>query len=669
MLLNHHLIRLKKILPFVILLLAFFLQMQYLAELRDIFSNGFAQPFCGIDAIAYDQRASGMLDGSVPGERPFYFIPLYPSLLAMLKTSLGNSILLPIFMQALLQILGIAALYSLGRMIFSPLVGILAALGMATYNYYIFYLPCFDQSLLTTPFFTLTLYFVIKHYHSQKPNWLVAAGVTLALTILSRPTVLLVLPIIIGWLYFTRPITNRHQLILGFIDISPRALRVLGRDIVFLTLPFIILVAPITWHNYQATGRFILVSDNFDVNLFTGNNPDASGLDTLAHAQGQPAELRFREAMERQKSGETTLTAEAVEYIVNQPGDWLALTATKTWLWFGEVDERLVTPVFPLTIENSKILSSLPLDWQALAIAALLGLLLVRGRSRSQTMFLWLVYGVFSLVTILFFIQLRFRLPFLPFVLLLAASLMASARQWHHTKSWRFWLTLTILLILFPLVPSLWIFVLFFAGFGLFPDKSIWSTKKTRAILILLSISVYLLLVGLWVKTEARASDASQTIDHYLGPPLVGNGILGQTFAMNCNNLNQIEVTLGIFNHQHDQPVTFNLATDSSGRQIIYSETFDGSSVTDHQKKIFSFEPVPDSAGRTFLFFLSSPTSTPENAITARGYSDTPVDHYPAGQALAGDLNGLQKIDADFAFTASCQTSWAERLRMAKEFR
>ncbi len=118
------------------------------------------------------------------------------------------------------------------------------------------------------------------------------------------------------------------------------SLKKFGRDAALLIIPFLILVSPITWHNYQASGRFILLSDNFGVNLFTGNNVDAYGLDSLAHSQTQPAVLRYIEIADVVKTGETTLAAEVFHYITTQPGDWLALTATKTWLWFGEIAPR-----------------------------------------------------------------------------------------------------------------------------------------------------------------------------------------------------------------------------------------------------------------------------------------------------------------------------------------
>jgi hypothetical protein len=658
---------LQKIIPLLILLLALFLQMRYLAELRENFPDGFAnQPFCGVDANAHVARASGLLAGTVPGDRTFYFIPFYPLYLSILKNLFGDSLLFPIFIQALLQLVGIAALYGLGRLVFSPLAGALAALGLATYNYYLFYLPCFDQVLMTLPFLTLAVFFLAKYDCQQKSWYLLAAGITLAAATLSRPTILMIYPVIIIWLYFIlrRKKANRVSL--------SQTLWLLGKNAVLLLLPFLIAAAPITWHNYRITGRFILLSDNFDVNLYTGNNPDATGLDTLAHILSQPAVLRFEELFPRVENGETTLTAEVIRYITEQPADWLALTVTKTRFWFGEMDERLVSPYFPLTVSHSRTLAPLPLEWQATTIVALLGILFVRGRSWPRTILLWLVYGTLSITTILFFIQLRFRLPFAPFVILFAASVLAGAPSWYRQNSWRFWAVLIVLLLLYPIVPPLWIFILLFVGLGLWTGRRQTKAVSTRpsprlSLLLSLLCCLYLLAIGWWLRAEALASDVSQTIDHYLGPPLAATGILGQTFQMDCDGLNRVEVTLGTFNEQHNQPVVFHLATDLSADVILFSEAFDASSVKDYQKKSFSFKPIPDSAGRTYFFFIASPASTPQNAITARGYTNTPVDRYPAGSAWGGQLGLLQQLDADFAFGAYCDLSPGQKMRMAIE--
>ena len=659
----------SKISPLTIILLAFAFQLYYLVELRNMFPSAFTtQPFCGVDAVVHVARAAGLLDGTMPGHKTFYFIPLYPFYLAVIKNFLGDSLLLPVFIQASLQLAGIAALYKIGRMIFSPLISALAALGMATYNYYLFYLPCFDQTLFTTPCLTLALYLFLLYDQRQKSRYLWFTGVVLAGTILSRPTVLMILPVLIIWLY-----VNLKQYQNKNTSLPTRSFFwLLVKRIIFLTLPFLVAVTPITWHNYRVSGHFILLSDNFTVNLYTGNNPEATGLDTLAHVQSQPAVLRFEEI--RRQDGEAALTTAAWRFIRQQPLDWLALTLHKAWLWFGEVDERLVSPFFPLSARQSPLLAGLPLEWQATAVAALLGIGLVQFAARSRRLYLlWLVYGVLSAATILFFIQLRFRLPFAPFVILSAASLLGYASTLYQRHHRRFWAALIIMLILYPFIPGLWLFILLFTGLALWPTISRFTFSfrpfyLSSRLSLLPAVLTYLLIVGLWLQAEALAADVSQTIDHYLGPPLVATGVAGQTFQMDCNGLNRIDMTLGVFKDRpHNQPVTFYLATDTSAQEILFSQTFEGTSIKDYERKSFVFAPIPDSAGRSYFFYLASPTSTPDNALTARGYSDIPVDYYPAGSAWAGQLGSLRRIEADFAFTAFCDLSLEQKLKAVIE--
>jgi hypothetical protein len=628
---------LQRILPHLIILFAFGLHLVYLAEIRQAFPDRFTvEPFCGVDAVAHLQRADGLLAGTLPGQDTFYFIPFYPLYLAGLKGLVGDSLLAPLLIQALVQTVGLAALYGLGRLLFSPFTGMLAALGLATYSYYLFYGPCFDQALFTAPFLTLGLFFLVKYDSRRHNGAILGAGLALAIAVLSRPTTLAVLPVVVIWLFWYR-----------------QSLPQFGRAVALLVLPVIILIAPITWHNYRASGRFVLLSDNFGVNLFTGNNPAASGLDSLAHAQSQPAVLHFLAVRARViERHETTYAAEVLSYLREQPADALALTLRKTWLWFGETEEPLLEPFFPLTVVQARTLAFWPLRWQALAIVALLGMVLGRASSWSRLSLVWLVYGVFSLTTILFFIQFRFRLPFVPFVMLSAASLLARAPGWSRRDPRRFWAVLIVLLLLLPIVPGLSIFILLLVGLGWWPRRA--QAGQTRFFWTAGAVVVYVLLIGSWSRANALASDVSQTIDHYLGPPLAGSGILGQTFQMDCNGLNRIDLTLGRLTNQHDQAITFYLATDPTAQDILYETTFDGGAVVDYQQRSFSFAPIPDSAGRTFFFFIASPASTPDNAITARGYGDTPIDYYPNGAAWAGQPGALQPLQADFAFGAYC---------------
>ncbi|MDM8518688.1 glycosyltransferase family 39 protein [Anaerolineales bacterium HSG6] len=717
-----------KRLPVLFLWLAFTLQLSYLNELRQTFPDRLGViPFCGVDSLAHLDRAHGLLNGSIPGPEVFYFIPLYPLYLATFQQFFDGSLFMPLYIQSLFQMMGLAALYKLGRQLYSPLTGLLAMIGLASYSYYLLYLPCFDQTMLTTPALTIGLTLLLSEQTRPRRLNLLIAGISFAVAILSRPTVLMALPLVLLWIGWLKVLeTNTYDTHSGMWEknIPRRRTQTILLSATLFLLPIICAIAPLTWHNYQVSGRFVLISDNFGINLFTGNNPDAYGLDSLAHVQSQPAVLRFEETIALIKQGQTSYEREVISYWQTDPQDALELTLLKTWYWFGETEEPLIEPFFPSTVGQSAILRMLPLGWQAVIVIALLGITLIPTCNRPALWFVWAVYAVFSLFTILFFIQLRFRVPLIPFVMLSSGALLSMAPTWLAQRHWKFGFSLAVMLILVPLIPGLVPFIVLFVGLGVvfspanrvinvslasWLDKistptqpppargrssrppleahrkdeqtsplaggneggrisikqtsTNWNSfQATPRYTLMIALLLYLSLIMLITLTRREHQDVGQAIDHYLGPPLIGQGILGQTFRMDCDNLSQIEATLGTFNDYPDQPIIFTLTDSPTNPDPIHAETFLGQSVTDYQRRVFQFPPIPDSAGREFFFYLTSPTATAATTITARGYGDTPIDQYPDGQALAGPLGQLQPIQADVAFVATCEQSWWEQV-------
>jgi len=124
------------------------------------------------------------------------------------------------------------------------------------------------------------------------------------------------------------------------------------------------------------------------------------------------------------------------------------------------------------------------------------------------------LWGIKPQTTILFFIDLRFRLSFAPFVILSAASLLGHAPILYRYSSWRFWVALIILLVLYPFIPGLWLFILLYTGLALWPaiSRSTLFSRLSAArlaspvsLLIAVSIYVFVLASGLrpkpWLRT------------------------------------------------------------------------------------------------------------------------------------------------------------------------
>ena len=147
-------------------------------------------------------------------------------------------------------------------------------------------------------------------------------------------------------------------------------------------------------------------------------------------------------------------------------------------------------------------------------------------------------------------------------------------------------------------IPDLWVFGLILVGVGL------WQTIKLNVWLqtrwqLLAGWSLFILVI-LISQVIMSFKHMGQTEDYYLGPEITGDMFLGQTFQADCNGLNRIRLTLGIYNKTHNQPITFHLYSQTTGEQI-FVEQFTTEHLTDRTAKDFIFPPQPNSSQQTYL--------------------------------------------------------------------
>jgi 4-amino-4-deoxy-L-arabinose transferase-like glycosyltransferase len=397
-------------------------------------------PLCGLDGHIYDQQASDALRGVWPGGQSFDRSPLYPFYLVLNYRLFGLNHYTPLIIQALLQAVLTATLFAVGRLTFSRWAGVGAALGLTFYDAFIFYTGCFAQESLAPVLISLTLFFLLKFQNRPTQPWsakvwLSLAGVSLGLTSLGRPNLILLLPVIVLWLAWQCPTWLQWV-----------------RDSGYVVGGLALIILPITLYNYTVSSQFILISNNGPVNLFIANNPDTEGRDILAPGLAQPVHRRLETVTAAVLRGETTFTGEVLRYIHAQPLDWLALELNKLWLLFGKSDLNIlsVSFVYPTTPQQLAIFNTFPLHWAGLVIAAGVGLLFLRPKSVLPLLFL----GVITLTTLLFFVQLRFRLLVAPLVLLYAGALPGQAPVLFRENRAKFYLALFILLGTIPFAPA-----------------------------------------------------------------------------------------------------------------------------------------------------------------------------------------------------------------------
>lgn len=221
------------------------------------------------------------------------------------------------------------------------------------------------------------------------------AGLVIGVGILTRPGLLLFLPLAVAWLAL-----RRHAVLAVAVTVAAAAV-----------------VAPWTARNYRVHDRFVLVASEGGVTFWTGNHPLAIGEgDLAANPEIKRAEIAFR----AERPG---LTAEELEphyyrealgHILDRPGWWLGLVARKAFY--------TVVPIGPsYTLHSTRYLAATLLSYGVVLVLGLIGARAVWRSPRRPTALL-LLAGSAVLTALIFFPQERFRIPVLDPTLIVCAS-------------------------------------------------------------------------------------------------------------------------------------------------------------------------------------------------------------------------------------------------------
>jgi hypothetical protein len=162
-----------------------------------------------------------------------------------------------------------------------------------------------------------------------------------------------------------------------------------------------------------------------------------------------------------------------------------------------------------------------------------------------------------------------------------------------------------------------------------------------RLIGLLIAIA---LVTGVLLVSWPQLATTRQTGNNVPVGELVAGHRFGQTFRAPFSALYRVDVVLATYARQNHGRVLFHLATDIEGPDLATVE-IEAAEVRDNASHRFVFEPIADSAGRGFYFYLEAPEAAPGNAITVW---ETDFDSYPGGQAYVDD----QPTEGDLRFTA-----------------
>lgn len=434
------------IFPAGILILALMLRLSYVWEIRA--EPDFDAP--SMDALYHHQWALGLATGQWDEKlgplrsEPYFRAPLYVFSLAGLYSVFGPDLLAVRVVQALLGSLSCLLIYWLGLRVFGRFEGAAAGLMAATYWIFIYFdgellLPVMELFLAV-----LAMGLLVEADRRGGWGWWLASGLALGACAITRPNILLFFPLAMAWAI-----------------IAPGRLNLRGsaRALIPLLMGIALFILPVTIRNAVVGKDLVLIASQAGVNLFIGNNPHSDGVTAVVPGTratwwgGYYDSIRIAEkaAGRKLKPSEVSRywTQQALAFIREHPGDYLRLMMRKLVLLAGTF-EIPNNKDLNFQRRSSSILRWLPLDFGIVLSLGLLGLVLgignpneleKKGRktnknSRRASVLMAMFIFCYGASVILFFVTARYRVPFIPFLMIFSAH--AIRRVWESLVIGRF---------------------------------------------------------------------------------------------------------------------------------------------------------------------------------------------------------------------------------------
>ncbi len=380
------------------------------------------------DMAAYDRAAMALVQQTPlpvhtaerylyhPWGSDTYHPPGYYYFLACIYALFGHHYPAVRVIQAFLDTMTVLLVFGIGRLVFGKPAGLIAAAVAAIYPPLIYYSGVLLTECLSTFLLAAAIWLLLFSARTgQRPRYwaLLLSGLFLGLGALVRSVLLAAVPLMLLWRLF---VAERWP---GWKTAARCALAV--------GIPIVLVIAPVTLRNYQLHHRFIPIATNGGVNFYLGHGGTQQSKDEVRGlAQLPPGSSMVGIANHTEPEEEAIFYRLGIDYILRHPKTYLRSLPAK----FVEVywTSYYWPSVRPLA---SYMLNLDILFWKALIFPlSLLGFLVYRGESRRRAALLYLLILSTLVVPLAFWAQPRYRVPFMPcFIPLAAGSVMQIYRR------------------------------------------------------------------------------------------------------------------------------------------------------------------------------------------------------------------------------------------------
>lgn len=157
------------------------------------------------------------------------------------------------------------------------------------------------------------------------------------------------------------------------------------------------------------------------------------------------------------------------------------------------------------------------------------------------------------------------------------------------------------------------------------------QTKVKVGLLLLLVVALVIGGATQFITTQEVGTPTEDVPHTANSGELTKDALVGQTFTASADQLSGISVMLATYSGRAtDHPIVFHLRDSVQATQDVRTVTVLPRSLGDNQYHRFTFAPLPNSQGKQYFWFVTSPEAVPGNAVAV---DINTTDPYPAGSA------------------------------------
>ncbi len=368
------------------------------------------------------ELAIRLADGSLPPE-PFYRAAMFPSLVAWLIRAGVSTAELPFAARMLnggLHLLSTALVWMIAARVWNSRWSAALAALLFGMNPVVLHFAADPLDLsLAMAFMLGGVLAGMVACGEQRPSraGLFAAGALLASAALTRPQMVLLLPVLLGYLALGR--ASRRYLL-------------------WALAPMLLVLGLMGAANFKHGGAWRVMPWQGAYNLWAANGPHANGRyfvqrerQTLYSEGGNPARVESERLYRREQPAAPDDYAHMTrywqqrtfDYVRSEPVRWLRLVASKAWYLLNDFEQYDIK-TYHFHKAQSPWLRVNPLGWSWLLALSSAALVMQWRRGKA----LWVVtYGVsYAAGLLLSYVSARFRLPLVPLLAIVAGGVLCS---------------------------------------------------------------------------------------------------------------------------------------------------------------------------------------------------------------------------------------------------